>query len=156
MIATMPTWADFAAAAPALETEGRRLFLRDGHDGAFLVTVRGADGLPRIHPISIGVVDGHLYAFLLGSAKRTDLELDGRYALHAHIDPAVPREFSVRGRARPVDDAAIRSAVATGWWFQPDETHRLFEFLVETALLGERDSPNEWPPRYTSWSSDPA
>ena len=63
------------------------------------MTVRGAE-LPRVHPINVGVVDGGLYAFLLPSPKRTDLERDGRFALHTHQDPAAPDEFSIRGRAQ--------------------------------------------------------
>jgi hypothetical protein len=145
------SWTDFASAAQRIAAEGQRLLSREGDAHAFLVTVRGSESPPRIHPISVGIVDGHLYAFLLGSAKRTDLETDGRYALHAMLDPVVPAEFSIRGHARVVDDPATRSAVATAWTFEPDETYELFEFAIETAVLGERASADDWPPRYTTW-----
>jgi len=60
-----------------------------------LATVRGDDP-PRIHPLWVGIVGGRLYAFILKSAKRTDLQRDGRYALHTHIDPAAPMAFTER------------------------------------------------------------
>ena len=107
----MVRWAEFEAAAPEIAAEGRRLLYARGDGEALLVTVRGAD-LPRVHPINVGVIDGGLYAFLLPSPKRTDLERDGRFALHTHQDPAAPDEFSVRGRATVVDDPAAR---ASGW-----------------------------------------
>ena len=148
----MTTWAEFAAAAPELAAEGRRLLYRDGHGQALLATVR-RDDLPRIHPISVGIVGERLYAFILPSAKRLDLEQDGRFALHTLQDPAAPSEFAVRGRATLVESDESRSAVASEWSFEVDETYGLFEFSVELALLGVRDGPDEWPPRYTSWST---
>ena len=146
----MVTWAEFNAAAPDLADEGRRLFYRGDVGEALLATVRGGDP-PRIHPISVGIVADRLYAFINPSPKRKDLATDGRYALHTHQDPAVPREFSIRGRAILIDSAEVRSAVGAKWYFEPDETYDLFEFSIESALLGLRDDPDEWPPRYTSW-----
>jgi hypothetical protein len=148
----MVTWAEFQAAAPEIAAEGRRLFYRGDHGEALLATVRGEEP-PRIHPISVGIVDDRLYAFINRSPKRKDLATDGRYALHTHQDPAVPREFAVRGRAQLVADADVRSAVAAEWSFEPDDTYDLFEFSIESALLGLRDNPDEWPPRYRSWSA---
>ena len=148
----MVTWAEFQAAAPDLAAQGRRLFYRGDHGEALLATVR-ADEPPRIHPISVGIVDDRLYAFINSSPKRRDLATDGRYALHTHQDPAVPREFAVRGRATLITSGDVRSAVAAQWSFEPDETYSLFEFSIESALLGLRDGPDEWPPRYMSWSA---
>jgi hypothetical protein len=149
----MVSWADFESAAPDIAREGRRLLYARGDAEALLATVRG-EGLPRIHPINVGVVDDRLYAFLLPSAKRSDLEQDGRYALHTHQDPAAPDEFSVRGRAHVVDDAAIRARVADGWPFEVDGTYLLVELSVEHAVLGLRGA-EEWPPRYRRWSKTP-
>jgi hypothetical protein len=151
----MVTWAEFKAAAPDMAAEGRRLLYRGkGGEGggALLATVREGDP-PRIHPISVGIVDDRLYAFINPSPKRRDLTTDGRYALHTHQDPAAPREFSVRGRAVLVDAPDVRSTVGAEWSFEADETYDLFEFSIESALLGIRDGPDEWPPRYTSWSA---
>ena len=148
----MATWSELSAAEPRLASEGERLFHRGEVDEALLATVRD-DEPPRIHPIWIRVVDGRLYAFIGRSPKRTDLERDGRYALHAHQDAAVPYEFTVRGRARLVDDAAERDRIAASWYFAAGDEYRLFEFGIDAALLGVRDSPDQWPPRYTSWSA---
>lgn len=151
----MNPWSEFAAAAPELAERGRQLFDRSGIGQALLATVRG-DGLPRIHPIYLAIVDGRLVAFLIvGSAKVADLEADGRYALHAHQDPAEPHEFLLRGRAREVGDPSIRAAAGAAWSFEVDDTYRLFEFLVDHAVFGERADPDAWPPRYTSWRSTP-
>jgi hypothetical protein len=144
-------WADFAAADPGLATAGAR-HLNRANGAALLATVRGADAAPRLHPVTVGVVDGGLFVFVLDSAKRRDLEEDGRYALHAHQDQAAPDEFSVRGRARLVPAGAVRDRVAAGWFFEVDDTYWLFELRLETAILGER-AADEWPPRYTRWSA---
>jgi hypothetical protein len=151
----LATWADLERDQPELATVGRRLFDRDGIGQAFLATVRG-QAAPRIHPIYVEVVDGHLYAFIGRSTKRIDLERDGRYALHAHQDPAAPSEFTIRGRTRPVDDRAVRTRVAAVWSFEPDDGYALFEFLIESAVVGSRDGPDEWPPRYAAWTADTA
>lgn len=148
----MLTWADFKEGAPKVATEGERLFDRDGIGQALLATVRG-DEAPRIHPIYLAIVDGRLYAFILRSSKLEDLERDGRFALHTHQDPAAPSEFSLRGRAVLIHDEAVRSAVAAGWSFEVDESYRLVEFRIESALLGSRTSADEWPPSYTSWAA---
>ena len=144
------SWGDFAAAAPDLAAAGAR-FLDRAQGAALLATVRG-DAPPRIHPVTVGIKDGGLFVFLLDSAKRRDLAEDGRYALHAHQDMAAPDEFSVRGRARLIPAGARRDQVASGWFFEVDETYWLFELGVDSAILGER-AANEWPPRYRRWSA---
>jgi hypothetical protein len=147
----MATWAQLEAAAPELAAEGRRLIYRGDAGEMLLATVRG-DEPPRIHPVNVAIVEGRLYAFILRSAKRTDLERDGRYALHTHQDPAAPSEFAVRGRASLVDSDDDRSAAAAAWSFEVDETYTLFEFSIEAALLGTRATADDWPPRYSTWS----
>jgi hypothetical protein len=146
----MASWAEFASRAPAMSEAGRSLLFRGGEGDALLATVRSGES-PRIHPISIEVVDGALCAFILRSAKLTDLEQDGRYAIHAHVDPEAPSEFLVRGHAHEVTDPAVRAAAAASWSFTVDDTYRLFVFDIEAALLGERDSKHAWPPRYSRW-----
>ena len=152
----MATWADFEAAAPDMPATGRRLIYRRPIGEALLATVRG-DALPRLHPIYVAILEDRLFAFLLPSAKATDLVEDGRFALHAHQDPASPSEFVVRGRARPIDDEATRLRIGGAWYFDVnDENHRLFEFDIDHAILGARPTADDWPPRYTSWRSDGA
>ena len=152
----MSTWSEFEAAASALASAGWQILRRSGsssNDGdGLLATVRG-DLPPRIHPVSVAIVDGHLYVFVLQSAKLRDLEQDGRYALHAILDPAAPDEFMIRGRARQVGAGTDeRATAAAGWSFQPDDTYILFELLIESAVLGNRKA-DEWPPRYTTWKA---
>lgn len=148
----MATWAEFAAAAPIAAERGRQLFYRTPTGEALLATVRGV-GLPQIHPIYVSVMDGRLLAFIGRSSKAVDLAEDGRYAIHAHQDPAAPHEFLLRGRARPIDDPGVRSTFARAWSFDPGDDYRLFEFLIDHAVFGERPTPDDWPPRYTTWSS---
>jgi hypothetical protein len=151
----MVTWSEFAAAAPALAERGRQLFYRTDTGEALLSTVRG-DGLPRVHPIYVAILEGRLVAFITESPKATDLGSDGRFALHNHQDPSAPDEFQVRGRARPIEDGATRARLAAAWYFDASEGYVLFEFLIEHVLLGERPGPDDWPPRYTSWRSPEA
>ncbi len=147
----MVTWDEFAAAAPEIAATGRRLIERTGIGEALLATVR-ADDPPRINPVYVAVVGGRLVSFLIvGSAKVGDLAADGRYALHAHQDPAEPSEFLVRGRAIEVVDPAFRAEAAGAWSFEVDDGYRLFEFSIDQAVLGERPDADAWPPRYTSW-----
>jgi pyridoxamine 5'-phosphate oxidase-like protein len=143
-------WTDFAAASPDLAAAGAR-HLDRAEGAALLATVRG-DAPPRIHPVTVGIVDGGLYVFLLDSAKRRDLVEDRRYALHAHQDMAAPDEFSIRGHARLIPGGEVRDRVASGWFFEVDDTYWLFELTLESAILGERGA-HEWPPRYSRWSA---
>ena len=147
----MTNWTTFAEAEPELASAGRRLLERSGIGAGLLATVR--DGVPpRISPVTVGIVDGRLLVFVIvGSAKDRDLLEDGRYALHAHQDPAVPHEFQVRGLGLAVTDPAVRDAVAAGWTFEVDDTYRLFALGIDHALLGERASADDWPPVYRSW-----
>jgi hypothetical protein len=101
----MVNWGAFAADAPTLAAAGRRLLYGGGEGEAFLATVRDGEP-PRIHPVNIGIVGEGLYAFVLDSAKRRDLERDGRFALHAHQDRAAPTEFMLRGHARAIEPGA--------------------------------------------------
>ena len=126
--------------------------LLDRSEGAALLATVRTDSPPRIHPVTVGIVDGGLFVFLLDSAKRVDLAEDGRYALHSHQDMAAPDEFSVRGRAQLVPAGERRDRVASGWYFTVDETYWLFELRIASAILGQR-AADEWPPRYTRWSA---
>jgi len=147
----MARWGEFASACPELAEKGRKLLYQTGGGEAMLATVRGGAAPPRIHPIAVGIAEGGLYAFILPSPKQTDLEDDGRYALHAYPDPAVPHELQIRGRVRRADDPT-RNALAGMWSFDVGPAWA-YEFLIDDVLVGERDSRNEWPPRYSSWSA---
>ena len=95
----MVTWREFAGAAPEIASEGRRLIDASDDGKVLLATVRG-DDLPRIHPITMAIVDDRLYAFIIArSPKKLDLELDGRYALHTHLVGSPDRSRSARSRS---------------------------------------------------------
>ena len=149
----MATWADFEREAPEIAEKGRELMYRSGEGEALLVTVR-ADEPPRAHPVNAGVVDGHLYTFVQHkSAKRRDLDEDGRYALHTHLYSSAPHEFLVRGHATLIEDVSLRSTVAKDWFFTVNAAYPLYELMVEHVLLGERPTADDWPPIYSSWSN---
>src|SRR5689334_8339293 len=91
-VADGATWAELQAAEPDIAARGRALVEARGRGTGLLATVR--DGVPpRIHPMSVEIVEGHLLTVVLGgSAKARDIESDGRYALHSHQDAAKPDE----------------------------------------------------------------
>jgi hypothetical protein len=153
----MASWSDLEREAPEVAAGGRAALERSGAWDGMLTTING-DGLPRTHPVNIGIVDGRLLVFAQGrSAKSRDLREDGRFALHAMQDPARPHEFLVRGRARLVSDPALRAAAVSVWSFTPADDYPLFELEIAHALFGKRGDPDAWPPAYTSWKpADPA
>ena len=131
--------------------KGLALLNQRGDGEGFLTTV-AANGTPRIHPLNVGVRSGRLLVFVQGhSAKARDLAANPHYALHAHLDPAAPHEFMVRGQARLVTDVPVRLAARADWYFTASDEYPLYELLIGHALLGERDSADDWPPRYRSW-----
>jgi hypothetical protein len=145
------SWAEFDAANPKLAEIGRLMFSRTRSGNGLMATVAG-DQPPRIHPMTVAIVDGKLVTFVSRSAKRADLLADGRYALHAQIDEAAPSEFCVRGRAVPVTGEAARS-LATAWYFETGDKYMPFELLVESVHYGERPDADAWPPRFQEWSA---
>jgi hypothetical protein len=145
------SWAEFMRHEPEMAAKGRELLYQRGDGEGFLVTVKG-DGLPRVHPVNVGVIGDRLLTFVQDrSAKARDLESDGRYALHAHQDPMQPHEFLVRGRANLVLDPIVRAEAAREWFFTVSDAYPLYELSIEHAILGERGSQDEWPPRYRPW-----
>ena len=142
-------WDAFAASAPELAAAARGLLRRGDLDEGLLATVRG-DSLPRINPVYVGFVEGHLLTVVLaGSAKLRDLREDGRFALHAHQDPTRPSELLLRGRAVAVE-GALRDAAAAVWAFGIDDGV-VFDLRIEQVTLGERPDADAWPPVYRSW-----
>jgi hypothetical protein len=75
------SWAEFADAAPQMAAAGQGLIFKGEQFGkGLLATVSGAEP-PRIYPVGVAIFDGRLLTFISRSAKRTDLEQDGRSAL---------------------------------------------------------------------------
>ena len=75
--------------------------------------------------------------------------------MHSHVDLAAPDEVSIRGRATLVTDPARRAAAIAVWPFEADDDYALFEFAIDSCVLGRRGA-DEWPPRYTTWRATPA
>ena len=145
------SWGDLEAADPDLAATGRAILERSGHGTGLLATVRG-DNPPRIHPMSVEILDGRLLTVALaGSGKAADIEADGRFALHSHQDPAKPDEFQVRGRATVITDAQVRADAVRRWHFEVADDDLLVELRIHHALLGERPNADTWPPVYRSW-----
>jgi len=151
----MTRWNAFAAENPEMAEAGRALLYQYRVGLGYLATVR-KDGGPRVHPVCPVIANGGLYVFIGNrSPKLHDLRRDGRFALHSFPKPDVDDEFSVTGRATPIDDAAVRRIVydaytATGA-FTSDDT--LFELLLERALHATYGPRPSWPPAYTKWSA---
>jgi len=143
-------WGAFAAAEPELAATTRRLLRRGLLDEGLLATVRG-DALPRINPVIIGFVGDRLVTVALDrSAKLRELRDDGRFALHAHQDPAVPNEVVIRGRAVELRGDERAAAIA-GWAFDVADGDGVFDLRPAQVTLGERPDADTWPPVYTSW-----
>jgi Pyridoxamine 5'-phosphate oxidase len=148
----MASWQLLASQQPEMAAAGQKLLYQYGPGLAFLATVR-ADGGPRLHPVCPTLVDGHLYAAILGaSPKRRDLERDGRYALHTFSGPEVDDEFYVTGHAVRADTAGVEACergLARDGVTSAD--HVVFEFDIERALWSKYETRPQWPPTYTRW-----
>jgi Pyridoxamine 5'-phosphate oxidase len=130
----MASWSDFAAADPSLAAGVRALLQQYGPGLAYLATVR-PDGAPRIHPVSPVITDDGLYCFIVASPKRHDLDRDGRYALHSYPPEETDDEAYLSGRAVPVRDQRVISALADSLHASAAVDWRLYELLIESATL---------------------
>jgi hypothetical protein len=156
--AAVVSWGGFAAAEPGLAETGRALLYQFGVGLAFLATVR-PDGGPRVHPICPLISDAGLFAFLIPSPKRNDLERDGRYALHSF--PADDNEdaFWLTGVAHPVGDVDLRDALEAQFLAErslatlPEgfDRQRLFAFEIERCLYTRTIGHGDPQPRHTIW-----
>ena len=128
----MLSWAEFEAAAPEIAAAGRRLFALN--EVAYLATVT-ATCRPRIHPFCPAIAGGRFWAFIIdASPKRGDLDVNGRYAIHA-MPGSEDEQFFMSGRARRETDPGLRQvALAAMPYSDADEHHLLYEFLVERTL----------------------
>ena len=135
----MLRWVDFEQASPELAEHGRTRFERFGF--LFVATVR-SDGGPRVNPVEAYVVEGHLVLNMMWSSlKARDLLRDPRTYLHTPITDRLgaPGEFKLTGRALPIEDPALREAVADVIeakidWRPPERSH-FFTIDVERAAF---------------------
>ena len=128
------SWQDFAQADPALAAFGeQRLTMKGGP--AFLATVR-ADGLPRVHPVTPIIAEGHLLLFMEPtSPKGQDLQRGSGYALHCWVsnNEGGDGEFRLTGHGLLTDDPVLRE-LATRYGYTPKAYYILFELSVEGAF----------------------
>lgn len=146
----MPTWNEFAAAAPDLAAWGESRFNRSRV--AFLATVT-EDGSPRVNPVTPVICEGHLLLFLApASPKVADLRRNGLYAMHSLIDnpSGTGGEFSIKGKAMLITDAEMRERAIDAHCYTPAEDYVLFELAVEAALARDYEDgtliQNRWEP----------
>lgn len=133
----MGMWSDFASADPPLASAVHSLLCQYGPGLGYLATLR-PDGWPRIHPVSPVITDGALFCFLISSAKRRDLERDGRYALHSCPPECSDDEACLAGIASPVLDRIRVQRIARAARAKPGGDWRLFEFSVDRAMVVHR------------------
>ena len=153
----MARWCEFAEASPELARRGREMLYHFGVPLGYLATVR-RDGGPRVHPFCPIQFEQGLYGLIGPSPKQGDLLRDGRFAIHSFPLPDRDDEFYLTGRAVAHDDPALERSVRSAYLATgggSDGSERLFEFLVERALLStykKRGEPDNWPPRYEKWA----
>jgi hypothetical protein len=151
----MATWSEFASARPEM---AQVLLDQLGWIPiAYLATVR-RDGSPRVHPVCPILAGPGMYVAVAGtsapdpSPKRFDLARDGRYALHA-LPGKRDDEFYVTGRARRIEDAATRQAVADAAGHTIRDDDWIFELEIRyamTAYWEKVGQPGTYPVR-TEW-----
>ena len=131
----MVTWQELSGAAPDLAGQGSVLLNQFGVGLAFLATVRG-DGAPRLHPVCPVISGDRLYVLITPtSPKYRDLLRDGRYALQTFPQPKPGSdEFYVTGRARLVEEPAVRAAVLRDARHRADASETLFELWIERVM----------------------
>lgn len=126
------SWQDFASTEPELAAFGEQR-LKKGP--AYLATVR-PDGLPRVHPVTPIIAEGHLFLFMEPtSPKGHDLQRGSGYALHCSVsnNSGGEGEFRLMGHAALTDDLALRQLAAT-YGYRPKAHYVLFELNVEGAF----------------------
>ena len=102
---------------------------------AYLATIR-KDGSPRVHPMTPIIGQGHLFVFMEPtSPKGHDLQRDGRYAIHCSVSDTsgASGEFILTGRARLIDDPALRALAIELCSYTPADRYILFEFDIDSA-----------------------
>jgi hypothetical protein len=138
----MATWDELAAAGSELGSLAARVRARFEATGLAIMATTRADGSPRVTGIEPIFGAGELWlGSMPGARKSTDLQRDGRFALHAAtIDKQVLEgDAKLAGRAELTVDPAAHAAVgaildATG---DPHPEPATFDlFRVEIVELG--------------------
>jgi len=136
------SWNTLETADPELAAFGAKRFVSSGV--AYLATVR-SDGAPRVYPVTPILGAGRLFLFMEPtSPKGHDLQRDGRYAMHCSVENASGGggEFFIAGRARLVDDPALRQIATDAASFTPADRYVLFEQSLERASSATYEGGN--------------
>jgi hypothetical protein len=132
----MPSWSEFAAAAPALAERVQERF--DAHKHKTLATIR-RNGAPRISGTEVQFADGEVWIGSMWKAvKALDLRRDPRYALHsATEDPENWRgEAKIAGVAEEIlDPERVRARNGEAGASGPSHLFRLDVSEVSTVGL---------------------
>ena len=151
-------WGEFALAAPEMAARGRAIMYFAGIGLGYLATVR-ADGGPRVHPFCPIQWEDGLYGLIVPGPKQRDLLRDRRVAIHTMGMPDRDDEFSLKARARRLDDAATLAGVEAAFHAAGGRSadHTLFEFEIERALLVTYGPRGEsMAPRHERWRAPAA
>ena len=127
------SWKEFEASAPELAQFGRERL--HGHV-SYLATIR-KNNLPRLHPLTPIIGDGHLYLFMEPtSPKGKDLDRGSAYVLHSSVaDTAGSNgEFQLTGYADRVRDATARQHAISVASYEPEARYILFELSIVEAF----------------------
>ncbi len=146
----LAAWIEFEQQAPEMAEGAKRLFYQYGVGLGFLATIR-PDGGPRLHPICPIITDQGLYAFIVPSPKRRDLDRDGRFALHAFTPEDVDDECYLTGNVQVIDDPGVRAVVAESYHHDPGPEEILYEFDLDRCMIARYKHRGDWPPRYSTW-----
>jgi len=154
----MATWAAFVEREPGMAAQGQSLLYQHGVGLAFLATNR-PDGRPRLHPMCPLIADEGLFAFIVPSPKRRDLERRGAYALHSFPCPMNEDAFYLTGTASLVADPARREALAQQFVAEravievaaPSDDDALFEFDIDSCLLSRTTGHGDPAPVHRVW-----
>ena len=131
-------WEEFKANAPEIAALAEERFNRTGL--VLLATLR-KNGWPRISPVEVYIVDGHLYLGMMWrSMKALDLQRDPRCTVHSTVCNKDGSEGEVKlyGNSVEIHSLDRRSRfcdavfVKIGWRPEEPEFH-LFSIDIETA-----------------------
>ena len=127
------SWKEFEVSDPELAKFGReRLHGRV----SYFATIR-RNNLPRLHPLTPIIGEGHLYVFMEPtSPKGKDLERGSAYALHSSVADNLGSngEFQLTGYANRVRNATERQQAISASLYEPKEHYILFELRIVEAF----------------------
>jgi hypothetical protein len=145
MLASMPSWSAFEAAAPELAADVRRHL--DAYVHKTIATIRRS-GAPRISGTETQIVDGELYiGSMWGALTARDLQRDPRFALHSGSDspPDFTGDAKLAGVAEEITDPD-RVLAINGAEVGPSHLFRLDLDEVSTTHVDKELVITVWTP----------